>query len=116
MKLRHAVLFASTTLGAVFAPAGVAVAQSTAPVIFNAVSAYNSSYWQDGVSFTVTGVQKDAAGTATLTFATLSTSTNQYVWQTCEKQLLVMMNRPGRFSLTIAGNNPVQSCTLTQIP
>jgi hypothetical protein len=108
MRLRHAVL--SSLAAAVLTLAHGRADAQTSPPTFDAVTAYTAS----SNTFTVVGVQHGASASSTMSF---SFGAQQSVAaQSCEKQLLIMLNRPGRFSITILVNALNASCTLTQTP
>jgi hypothetical protein len=111
-----------------------AEAQATDPVVtFDAVTSYkmgNVNYTL-GLGLTVTGVQHGASGPSTVTFYDVQSTTKEVTtyFSGCEKQLLVAINRPGRFSIGIAHNGTTppstgtavvnlasHGCTLTQRP
>ena len=130
MRFRHLVL-GSLSLAAATLTHAKADAQAYPRVLFDAVTSYSLI---DNGSFqpviTITGVQHGASAPSTLLFSDGSTSSNpNFYWQSCEKQLLVMANRPGRFSLGVAyyGTTPpatgtstdvlaLYGCALTQLP
>jgi hypothetical protein len=132
MRFGHLVLGSIGIAAATLAHAD-AHAQTTYPrLVFDAVQTYSMT---DDGSFSsviaVTGVQHGASGPSTLMFSDASpSSTPNLYWQACEKQLLVMTNRPGRFSLAVSyyGSAPppatgtsteklaLYGCALTQLP
>jgi hypothetical protein len=114
MRFRTSILaFSFLFLAAAFFLGRDARAQA-ATATFDAVT----SYAVTGSILTITGVQHGASAPSTFSASNGGTTTPSVVWQACQQQVLVMINRPGRFSLTIAyaGNTIVSSCSLTQLP
>jgi hypothetical protein len=111
-----------------------AEAQATRPVLtFDAVTSYTMGNVGYTMALTVTGVQQGASGPSTVTFWDAQSTANDTTayFSACERQLLVAINRPGRFSIGIAysGTTPPSTgtvaapvdlssrgCTLTQRP
>jgi hypothetical protein len=107
-------------------------------ILFDAVSAYSAplpaGYGAYGIA--ITGVQHGASASSTVLFvdhATPSATTISGQLQTCERQALVAINRPGRFSLGLlpiggtialptgslysaAYELSTNGCTLAQLP
>jgi hypothetical protein len=108
-------------------------------IVFDAVSAYSAPFPAGSGSYgiAITGVQHGASASSTVLFVDKATATDTTIsgtLQTCERQALVVINRPGRFSLgllpTTAGAIGVPAggpystayylstngCTLAQLP
>ncbi len=118
MQLRRFVRASLALAVLALAPAN-AEAQATGPeVTFDAVTAYTVGQVNYVMALTVTGVQHGASGPSTVTFwDTRSTTdgTSSY-FSACERQLLVAINRPGRFSIGLAytGTTPPSTGTPRQ--
>lgn len=110
MKTLHKGLFAAVTLAVLALAPGDASAQTVASVTFDTVTGFKSSY----VTFSVTGQLHGAS----------VTSTQEVVWnetllstaQACEPMILFVIDRPGRFSLTIGELSGGLICSVTAIP
>ena len=77
--------------------------------VFGAVS----SYGLQGGLLTIDGVAVGASGPTTI----VAGVTAGPIFDTCERALLVMLNRPGRFTLTVTTNlGNVNGCSLSQSP
>jgi hypothetical protein len=141
MRFRSLVIASLGLAATVFGERGAdASAPTYAQVTFTAVTSYItqptvSSQTQYGV--TITGIQTGQSAASTVSFATMSAgggiqgnSPATVVAESCERQLLVMLNRPGRFSLGMVlnqtsvtlpvptGTGPLEviGCSLTQQP
>jgi hypothetical protein len=98
---------AAIALASLLSLGGDASAQATGGTTYDVVSSYqmsNSAYTY------VTGVVHGQTATTTTTFVL-----NTGVRDQCERMLLVMVNRPGRFQLTFDAVNTFH-CTLTAVP
>jgi hypothetical protein len=88
---------------------------------------------QTQYGFVITGIQSGQSAASTAGFYLLATPGGSSPWsqapsvayESCERQLLVMMNRPGRFSLGVVvesstlpstGSYYALGCSLTQQP
>ncbi len=105
-------------------------AQATPPELtFDAVTAYTIGRVDSHVTLTVTGVQHGASGPSTVAFVEAYADAPIAGISTCERQLLVAINRPGRFSVGVfySGATPPSTgtgttylsprgCRLTQLP
>jgi hypothetical protein len=130
MQLRAFVRASLALAGFALSPSN-AEAQATPPeVTFDAVTAYTLGQVYNGyIALTVTGVQHGASGPSTVGFTISSPDAQSLTLSTCERQLLVAINRPGRFSVALSyggaappstgtGTTSLSSrgCRLTQLP
>jgi hypothetical protein len=106
MKLRS-LIFAATTLATLPLLDGSARAQAAGGTTYDVVSSYQMS---SSIYVTVTGVVHGQSAASTTEFTVQSGVKDQ-----CERMLLVMMNRPGRFQLTFDQTNAYH-CSLTAVP
>jgi hypothetical protein len=84
-------------------------ARATPQTVFGAVS----SYEVQGALMTIAGVPVGASAPTTMS-GVISAGP---LFDTCERALLVMVNRPGRFTLTVTvENGNVNACSLSQSP
>ena len=93
-----------------------AEAQSATDFTFDSVTSYTNTYLTNSsYGFTVTGIQHGASAPSTVNVilaGSTATSTQALAFDSCERKLLVAINRPGRFSVGVASG----TCTLTQLP
>jgi hypothetical protein len=107
------------------------------PIVFDAVSSYSAPFpaVTNVFGIAITGVQHGASAPSTVLFVDRATTSDTAIsgqLQSCERQALVAINRPGRFSLgllptggaiPLAAGTPYSAayylgngCTLTQLP
>jgi hypothetical protein len=135
MRLRPLLLVSLFLAAATTLSDGSANAQTTTTTItFNAVSNYNS-YFVDISSYhylAITGVQAGASASSTVVVypvTSAGTTATSELFNSCERELLVAINRPGRVSLTTtlstaatvpstgnAGTFGITGCALAQLP
>ncbi len=101
-------LLALVTLAAVAGTSSDAAADSPPGAITFATV---DSYTADSSYVTITGVEQGKTAPSTWDF-NLNWNGNYPV---CEKQIYVMLNRPGRFTLTLDAASPMH-CTLKRVP
>jgi hypothetical protein len=117
MKLRP-VLLGSFVLAVAGIQAGDAQAQAATPkYLFDAVSQYALT----ASLLTITGVQHGASAASTVSvplYIPSNGAPQNAQGTTCERQLLVAVNRPGRFSVGVYLNASadLNGCVLTQLP
>ncbi|HEY2511667.1 MAG TPA: hypothetical protein VGI39_12450 [Polyangiaceae bacterium] len=102
-------------LASALASASTARAQTAPLATFDAVTSYSAV----STMFTITGVQHGASAPSTVQLISGSSDNPATAaLSSCEKQILVMMNRPGRFSLAVFSQygDELGGCSLTQLP
>jgi hypothetical protein len=117
----HPLIVASLSLAAATFAHGNAGAQATADITFDAVTSYHTGPGGplgDQYAFFITGVQHGASAPSTVTAIAPQTINGQIVsvTESCERDLQVMINRPGRFSLGLYRPTGLSGCGLTQLP
>jgi hypothetical protein len=107
MKLRPLFLAASV-LAALPLVESDAAAQST-DTTYDVISSYKTS----GTSYIyVTGVVHGASASTTVQYW----ASEDPVFESCQRMLLVMLNRPGRFHMTFNIGSTLDECTLAAVP
>lgn len=118
----HPLIVASLSLAAATFAHGNADAQATANITFDAVTSYYTGLGGPAgneYTFFITGIQHGASAPSTVTAPVSGQTWNSPIipsTATCERDLQVMINRPGRFSLGLHFQTSLVGCSLTQLP
>jgi hypothetical protein len=87
------------------------------PAVFDSVDSYSITPASGAGTVVITGVLHGDGAPKTANFYEPLGSVPQDVLSSCERQLLVAINRPGRFSVTVEHNSgSLERCTLTRLP
>ena len=118
MKANNSIrVLAAAALAAICVLPGRAEADNAAIVTYDSVDSYRMGEPGAMVHIAITGVVHGASAPTT---AEYYSNTGTDVMPACERQVIIAINRPGRFSLTIetmpGAPTNIRYCTLTRLP